>query len=153
MEYAHRKLPMSNWKRPSNVKEINISEISGLLPSPDYSNLLTTSSLFLNTPKNYDTSFRRVLVDALCNGIITDNTPEAAKKESTLISLHSLSPSNPRWEDPVQEWILSPEGQGLYEQYPNIITSLSNQVCEREEILPGNITIKSTIENGESFTL
>jgi hypothetical protein len=109
MQFAHRGMTINSWVKPSSVKQVNISEISGLLPSPEYTNTLVTSSLFINTPTQYDSSFKQVQVDALCNGTISPSTPEAAKRNATLIELHSLAPSNARWEEPVQKWILSPE--------------------------------------------
>ena len=153
MQFAHKGLTINSWVKPGAVKEVNISEISGLLPSLEYINTLVTPSFFINTPTQYDSSFKQVQIDALCNGTISKNTPEAAKRNATLVELHSLSPSNPRWEDPVQEWISSPEWQSLYSNIWNIITHISSEICEREEILPWNIVLKSTIQAWEDFTL
>jgi hypothetical protein len=63
--------------------------------------------LFLNKPSKYDYSFKTIEVDALCNGVITHKTPEAAKQEVTLVQFNSLLPGNSSWEDPVQEWVQS----------------------------------------------
>ena len=153
MEYAHRWLPIANWQKPSGVKEVTISEVSGFLPSPEYVSKLTVSSLFMNIPEQYDSSFRQVEVDALCNGAVSAYTPDAAKRLVTLVQLRSLSPSNPRWEDPVQEWIRSPEWADIYSNIPNTITQISSEICEREQILPGEIVLKSTIAEWEEFTL
>jgi hypothetical protein len=68
-----------------------------------------------------------------------------------LIELHSLSPTNPNWENPVLEWSKSDKFIELYWNIPNIVTSINNETCERSSE-PSEITIKSTIEDEEIFT-
>ncbi|QFR39220.1 hypothetical protein A9Q91_03215 [Candidatus Gracilibacteria bacterium 28_42_T64] len=151
MELAHKGKKVENWRRPAGVKEISISEISGLLPSlENSSSSFTTKSLFLNTPTEYDNSFRSIQVDALCNGLVTDATPVAALKNVTLAQFHSLSPSNASWENPVQDWVNSDKARELYGNIPNLITSISDQTCKREE-RESSIIIKSTTNNGDGF--
>ena len=104
MKFYHSDEPVENWQKPSGVKEVNISKVSGLLAPEGFPENLIVGSLFKNTPKDYD-SYGSVSIDALCNGIVTESTPLAAIKQVNLISLHSLQPKNPAWENPVQSWV------------------------------------------------
>lgn len=152
MDFAHKWLEVQNWKEPSWIKKINISEISWLLPNPEnQSNNYLTESLFLNKPTSYDNSFKQIQLDALCNWKISSKTPEAAKKNMTLIQLHSLYPSNEKWEQPVIEWSKTDDFKNKYWNVSNIITSFNNEECERSWV-PSKITIKALIEDNEAFT-
>jgi len=132
MAFAHKNLIVQNWKRTSWVKEVNVSEVSGLLPSPDWfpDNFLT-SSLFLNVPNKYDQSLRMVEVDSLCNWKVTEDTPINAIKRWYFLNFHSLKPENPAWENPVQEWVREWKWKEKYWNIWNIITSYSDEPCER----------------------
>ena len=166
MEFAHKWRKVKNWKKPSSVKEINTSEISWLLPSPENTNgSFLIKSLFVNTPENYDSSFKTLTVDLLCNGLITDETPEAAKKSVNLVEFHSLSQQNSKWENPVQAWANATwekDLENLWELYyssrekygniPNLVTSINTNSCERTLTAEPNIIIKSKIEDQETFT-
>lgn len=65
------------------------------------------SSLFVNAPQSYDESLRSVQVDLLCNGTVSESTPQSAIGTVNLLSLHSLRPNDPAWELPVQSWVSS----------------------------------------------
>jgi hypothetical protein len=108
MEELHRGKKVSTWKKPAEIKEVSISEISGFLPSPENrNNTFIVKSSHLNKPTKYDYSFKNIEVDALCNGKLTDKTPEAAKRNVTLVQFNSLQPGNSSWEEPVQKWVKS----------------------------------------------
>ncbi|MDD3793659.1 MAG: transglycosylase domain-containing protein [Candidatus Gracilibacteria bacterium] len=152
MEYAHKNKPVERWPMPKGVSEINISEITGLLPNPENAlaqNLLV-KSYFVNKPTKYDNSFITVEVDALCNGKVTENTPEAAIRNATLVEFHSLKPEDPAWENPVQEWAKGEDAKKKYGNISNLITSRSEQICERNSS-SGNMIIRSNIKNNNNY--
>ncbi|MDD2907214.1 MAG: transglycosylase domain-containing protein [Candidatus Gracilibacteria bacterium] len=151
MEYAHKSLPVKTWSKPKGVSEINISEITGLLPNPEnaQANLLV-KSLFVNKPTKYDNSFNTTQIDILCNGIVNENTPPAAIKNATLIEFHSLQPDNPSWEIPVQEWARSDAAKEKYGNIENLVTSKSNEICERTGS-SGNTLLKSNIKSNSNY--
>lgn len=152
MTYAHEWKKVENWKRTSWVKEINISEMSWLLPNPEAENAgQLVDSLFINVPTEYDNSFKKVKVDILCNWAVSDKTPEAAIKEVTLVQLHSINPANQNWENSVIEWSKWEDFIKRYWNIPNMVTSVSDKVCERTGET-SEISIKSTIENEDTFT-
>jgi len=153
MEYAHKDKAVKNWTRPRWVSEINISEITWLLPNPEnyWANLLV-KSVFVNKPEKYDNSYQSVEVDILCNGKVTPETPAAAVRNATLIEFHSLQPNNPAWENPVQEWAKSDEAKAKYWNIANLITTLDNNSCERTWN-NSNISIKTNIENNWTYFL
>ena len=153
MDFAHIWKDVETWKKPSWVKEINISEISWLLPNPETTNSsLIISSKFINKPTTYDNSYRQVEVDSLCNWIVTDKTPEAAINTVTLVEFNSLSPSNPKWQNPVINWSKSAEFMEKYWNIPNLVTEISKEECERSWV-KSDITIKTTLEKNETFVV
>lgn len=151
MEYAHRNLPVKSWSKPKWLYEINISEITGLLPNPEnaQANLLV-KSLFINKPTKYDNSFNTTQIDILCNWTVTENTPPAAIKNATLIEFHSLQPENSSWELPVQIWARSAAAKEKYWSVENLVTSTNNEVCERNWS-SWNTIVKSNIVNNWNY--
>lgn len=149
MKYLHKWEEVLSWGKPSSVKEINISEISWLLPNPEWYNNKLERSLFLNKPTKYDNSYKTTRVDTLCNWVVTDKTPIAAIKDATLLELHSLYPSNANWEIPVQKWASSPAAKEKYWDTSDLITSFSNTECERN--YNSEIVLKSNIINNWTY--
>ena len=144
MEYAHKWLKNESWKKPYKVSEINISEVSWLLPNPETKNNdLITKSLFINKPKTYDNSYRYVQIDSLCNWKVNENTPIAAIKNATLVEFNSINPENSKWQNPVIEWSKSDEFKEKYWNIPNLITSINENECVRSWI-ESDIKIRTT---------
>jgi len=151
MEFAHKWLPAESWKRPSSVKSVNISNVSWKLANPENpSNEFIIESLFINSPTEYDNSFWTIEIDALCNGLVTDKTPDAAKKTVTLLQFSSLRPEYKSWEDPVQEWSRSDKAKELYWNTSNLVTKVRNEECSRSGI-PSNIVFNSNITEWHNF--
>lgn len=147
MEYAHTWKEVEQWKQPSSVKSVNISNITWLLPSPEDSNKdFIVNSLFLNKPTEYDNSLKTIKVDALCNWKITDKTPESAIKEITVLEFHSLRPENASWEKPVQDWVKSWSYKEIYWNIPDIVTQVSDEECKRDWV-DSDINVWINIEN------
>lgn len=151
MEYAHKNLPVKSWSKPKWLHEINISEITGLLPNPEnaQANLLI-KSLFINKPTKYDNSFNTTQIDILCNWAVTENTPPAAIKNATLIEFHSLLPENSNWELPVQIWARSDAAKEKYWNIENLVTSTNNEACVRVGA-SWNTVIKSNIVDNTNY--
>ena len=142
-----------SWEKPSWVKEINISEISWLLPNPETTNSsLIIESLFINKPVKYDSSYKKVTVDTMCNWKITENTPDAAIKNVTLVEFNSLDPYNPKWQDPVNEWSKTDDFYKVYWNIPNLITKINENECERSWVV-SDIKIWTTLDDSNNFSI
>lgn len=153
MEELHKWKEVKTWKKPAEIKDVSISDISGFLPSPENrNNSFIVKSSYLNKPTKYDYSFKTIKVDALCNGKITDKTPEAAKKSLTLVQFSSLQPGNSSWEEPVQKWVKSWKASEKYWNISNLITSYNDIECERSSV-PSEIKIKSLTNEWDVFTV
>ena len=147
MAFAHKWKEVKNWKKPNWVKDINISNVSWLLPNPETANTSNMiRSLFVNIPTSYDNSYRYVTVDSLCNWEITDKTPDAAKQTVTLVQFNSLLPNNSKWQNPVIAWSKSDEFKNKY--WNGSIVTKINAPCKRSWV-PSEIIIKTTIENND----
>lgn len=153
MEFAHEGKEVRKWYRPSWIKEISISSISWLLTPEWFNPDFIITSLFKNIPTEYDDSLKEVQVDILCNWKVTESTPSAAISNMILVKLHSLRPEDPAWENPVIEWVSDEENKDFFTSFWNMITSVSEEVCERKIFDWNEIIIKSTIEDGDVFSI
>lgn len=152
MEFYHKDKWALEWKQPSWVKEVNISKLSGLLAPEGLSSDLVIRSLFINTPKEYDSPSSSVEVDLLCNGVVMEATPPSAVWTVQLLRLRSLQPTNPAWEIPVQNWLQYSEFANLTWNSWNYITSVSSQICERSWF-SDDIEVGAGIKNGENLVV
>jgi len=152
MEFYHKDKWALDWKRPSWVKEVDISKLSGLLAPEDMNQDLLIRSLFVNTPKEYDSANNTVQVDLLCNWVVTDDTPVSAIGQVQLLRLRSLRPNDPAWENPVQAWLKTSEYSEIVGTSGNYITSVSTKICERRWFT-GDIEVWASIENGKDFVV
>lgn len=150
MNFAHKNLPVLDWKRPTGVKEVSISKISWMLAPEDLDTKFIISSLFVNAPQSYDQSLKTVQVDLLCNGAVSDTTPISAIWTVNLLNLNSLRPNDPAWEGPVQSWVKD----GWYKEelwdLGDFLTTLNTNTCERTR-LAGNIQIGASISEEDTF--
>ncbi len=151
MENVHTDIPVENWTKPADIKTVEISSVSWLLPNTTTNNNFKTQSLFLNPPTAYDRSFETIQVDALCYGKITSKTPQAAIKDVTLVEFNSLNPNNPEWQNPVLQWAKSGKAESLYGNIENLVTKVSDTECERSSI-PSDINISTTTDKWDLFT-
>jgi penicillin-binding protein 1A len=145
MKYAHEGKKVENWKRPVWVKSVNISSISWFLASKTLDKKFIVASLFKNVPKNYDTSLKTVKVDALCNGLVDENTPPEAIKEVFVIDFQSIDPSNKNWEGGVLDWLKWGWAQEMVGN-ENFVSSISNEPCKRSRTAE-KVDISSNIKN------
>ena len=149
MEYAHKWKTVENWIRPSWIKEINISEISWLLPNPEvWNSSFIIKSLFINPPTEYDNSYKQVEVDTLCNWKVTENTPEDAIKKVTVVEIKSLEPKNPNWQWPITKWAQSDAFKERYWIESDLVTMVSDKECVRNWT-NSDISIKTTINEND----
>ena len=150
MEFAHKDKAVASWEKTPWIKEVNISRVSWLLPPWSLSWSFITDSLFLNSPETYGRSYIWQ-VDALCNGQVTENTPEAAIKNISLLRFNSLRPQNPEWENPVKKWV---SGGWYLQEFGwlgnDVAAYVSSKVCERSS-MPSDIIIRTSTPDGASF--
>ncbi len=150
MEFSHRDKAVRSWEKTPWIKEVNISSVSWLLPPWSLSWRFITDSLFLNPPEAYWRSYIW-RVDALCNGAVTENTPEAAIKNISLLRFSSLRPDNFEWENPVKTWVANAGYRWEFGWISNnVATYVSSKECERSD-LPSDIIIRTSTPNGASF--
>ncbi len=152
MEYAHQNKEKLTWKIPEGLKYTKVSKVSWLLAPEWFEPSLIVDSLFKNIPTDYDTSLQQIQYDALCNGKVWPNTPQAAIRTWYYIAYHSIDQTNIVWEEGVQKWAK----ENWYKEFwniPNIISDYKDIECQRDEKLvsSSNIEVRSRIENWETF--
>lgn len=155
MEEAHKDLPKLKWTKPSWIISTTISSISGLLAGENYDSTFTTNSLFMqgNTPSKYDNSLKQVKVDALCDGLVTENTPAGAIKTGYYIKLQTIDPSKTKWNEALTSWINSWKAQEKFKDFNNLITKFSYETCYRDPtaLKNANVNLSTNIKNEHLF--
>ena len=127
MEYAHKDLPKADWKKPEWIYEYTIVKTSWRLATestPENQKVTTIMAVKLTET---DTGFREEAVDTLCNGPISENTPEGAR--GTILIPNGdpiIDGYDPGWK----AWFLSSVGWSWR----------STEPCVRPE-WPGNIIL------------
>ena len=155
MEYIHKWKEKLLWKKPSWVKEINISKISGKLVHDDFNKDLTVKSLFLskNLPDEYDNSLKEIKIDKLCNWIVTSKTPKWAIDTWYYVDFHSLMPYKEKWEEPVKKWINEWWAKEYLKWANNIIASYNPEPCKRDSKKLNNAKISFNVNIKEKDIL
>ena len=131
MEFLHQWEPSLDWRRPEWVREVNISEITWMLAPQDMDSSFVERSFFKNVPQVTESWIWMREVDMLCNGMVTNDTPESAIWTIQIVLLRSLRPNDPAWEEPVQDWVRNwGWAERLWDIW-NFATSLSDEICTR----------------------
>ena len=131
MTFAHKSLPKENFKRPEGVYTATISKVSGKLVGTSTPESLRVTSIFAVKPTQYENSLKEVEVDMLCNGKVTDKTPESAIKRGYLINTDPIIDSyDPSWLPTVHSWMKTGDGSSDG-QNSDVITAMSDQPCDR----------------------
>ena len=133
MSYAHKNLESVVWKRPSWVKELNISKLTWNSVGTDFVEKLTTTSLFKNVPTWSSSWLKTVKVDALCNWKVSELTPEAWIKDIYVLDIHSLSPTNSSWEAPVKKRVADWYYKEEFWELVDSSDVIKDTICDRTE--------------------
>lgn len=152
MNFIHKWKPAERWKMPSNIKSVNVSEISGFLTPEWFPQEFWTWSLFRNIPRSVDDNFVKKKVDILCNGEITDKTPKSAIKEIFWVRFRSFESDYWWWEN-VNNWYVNWGGCGTVFWTWSTYTcwvDFKKETCSRTDENP-TIEIFSNIKSGSEF--
>ncbi len=95
-----------DFQRPTGIKSVLVSSITGKLPTADFPKSLITKEIFssFNIPKEYDSSLKIITVDKISGKLPNEFTPEDAKKKIAVVRWSSQKPDNPDWQNPVKRW-------------------------------------------------
>lgn len=155
MEAAHKNLPKEEFKKPESVFSATISETSGRLASESTPSSLRVTSIFAVKPTEYEGTFKKLEVDSLCNGKVTDATPKDAIKEWFLVD--NISPIidsyDKSWLSSISGWTRSEAGKSYFSGSDNIFTDYSEEVCVRPNASLSNVTVSSSFKDGGTFPL
>ncbi len=99
--------PEKGYNEPKLLEVRRVNKFSGKLANENTPSGLVTEGYFAsyNTPTEYDESLKSVLVDVLTGLPPTEETPEEDRQYRQILSLTSLQPEKPNWENPVQKWL------------------------------------------------
>ena len=151
MNFLHKGKQVEKWKMPSNIKSVNISEISWYLPPEGFPEGYSTGSLFKNIPRAYDTNFFIGKVDALCNGKVWDKTPSTAIKDLYTVNFNSAESEyqGGKWQSWINAWVKNGGCTSIFWEKSNYIclSETSKDICERSDDIP-QIQVASNLANG-----
>lgn len=146
MEFLHQWEPSLDWRRPEWVREVNISEITGMLAPSDMDSRFIERSFFKNVPQVTESWIWEREVDLLCNWLVSEDTPESAIWTIQVVLLRSLRPNDSAWEEPVQKWIEEGWWSERLWDIGDFTTTLSDEICTRSWII-SNIELWTSIED------
>lgn len=133
MEFALKDLPKEDWKEPDGIYKYTIAKASGKLASETTPQDQKISTIMAVEMKEYDSGMKEERIDTLCNGPVSENTPEGAIAN---IYIPSAKPVID-WYDPAwTAWFFT--AAGIYSGTGKI--ERSNTPCERPNG-PGDISI------------
>jgi penicillin-binding protein 1A len=131
-DYAQKNLKKEDWNKPESVLDVTIVKSSGLLPTsstPEWQKITTIMSI---KPSETDSGFNSIGIDTLCNGPISENTPEGA------IGYISIPNGKPVIDGYKEEWL------SAFRASVGATGRATSQPCERPG-WPGNINISLSI--------
>jgi len=98
--------PVEQFVEPTTIKTMVIDKLSGKLPTDQTPEDDKVSDLFApwQVPTANDDVHVKVKIDKASGKLATDLTPADQIDEHTFFLVHSEMPTNPNWENPVQDW-------------------------------------------------
>lgn len=113
MDFAHKNLPVKNFKVPEGIVQRSVSRLTGKLASATtpVNQIVVENFIDTTVPLEVDNAFVEVTVDAASGKLPTELTPESALIKKKFINLHSERDYDPEWEKPVRAWIKSAYGE------------------------------------------
>lgn len=136
MEFAHKNLPKEEFKKPKDLYTYDIVKTSGKLATKDTPKDQVVTTIMAVKLNDYDGGLRSMEIDTLCNGPVSENTPEAFRKTVYIPAEKPIIDGyDPAWTSGFFEaikWWAPKE----WEESP----TYSDEPCERPGG-PGNILI------------
>lgn len=98
--------PKQNFQRPSTVKNLRVSKISGLMPSKQTPEDQIRYEIFApqNVPTKKDNSFVSVDVDTVSGKLANEYTPKEARETYVYMRHKAIKPM-PNWQKGVDKWV------------------------------------------------
>ena len=151
MEFAHKGLPVIQFKKPASVTSSTISNITGKLVTDGTPDGSRVSSLFAVKPTKYESTGKEVTVDSLCNGRVTERTPADAIRTGVLVDFTPIIESyDPTWVSATRKWAagaaVSSSGSSISDG--GYITSQSDEECIRPSEIGAAIVVTQPLESG-----
>lgn len=154
MEFAHKGLPVMEFKKPEGIYTATISSVTGKLASDSTPPGNRVTGMFAVKPTKYESAGKEVTVDALCNGKVTDDTPAEAVKTGVLIDLEPIVESyDSTWVSATRNWANSKSLGDSGDIGDGYITSYSEQVCVRPSSDRATIDIQTNLVDGSARPL
>ena len=123
-----------NWKLATNKTPIQVSQ-------------KTIARIDGIPPKDDGKTVQMIEVDKLCTWLVSKYTPPQDKIYAYIIHPHSLNPSDPKWEEPVQQWWKTVWVK-KYRKIFNapILLKKPTSTCEIRQIIAKKGNLKFTID-------
>lgn len=133
MEFALKDLPKEDWKKPEGIYTYMIAKASGKLASEETPPDQKISTMMATKLDEYDDGMKEELIDTLCNGPVSENTPESSIAKIYIPSAKPIIDGyDPVWTRGFYEALGTTEWTGQIVR--------SSEPCDRPG-WPGNIAI------------
>jgi penicillin-binding protein 1A len=149
MDFAHKNLPVKNFKVPEGIVQRSVSQLTGKLASATtpVNQIVVETFIDSTVPLEVDDAFVEITVDAASDKLPTELTPESALVKKKFINLHSERDYDPEWEKPVRTWLennFAKNGDTLLQPPPTEFDTVHTADSAKEK---PSITIVSPISN------
>lgn len=153
MEFALKKLPKEEFQKPKDLYTYNITKTSGKLATENTPKDQVVSTIMAVKLEEYDDGFKEMKIDTLCNGPVSENTPEESIKTIYIPnSKPVIDGYDPEWTRGFFE-ALKMGGTGTGTTTSDTTTpTLSDTPCERPGG-PGDVSITIDVVGNNDATL
>jgi membrane peptidoglycan carboxypeptidase len=155
MVEAHKERERENFNRPSGIRNVEVSKLSGLLPPENFPEALIAKEVFnaAYLPEEEDNTFEIIPLVEESKLLPNEFTPEKAIKDFIFLNFHSYYPENKLWETPTQEWL----EENREEFTTKLLEEIGEVPAEGEEgsestLDVGNIILKIPEETTTKYT-
>lgn len=135
MEFALKDLPKEDWKKPEGVYTFTIAKASGKLATESTPDGQKISTIMAVKATEYDDGMKEMLIDTLCNGPVSENTPESSIMK---IYIPSAKPVIDGYDPAWTAWFF--ESLNRWAWSGSMMPEHSSTPCERPA-WPGNVSI------------
>lgn len=139
-----------NWTTYTHINSIDGKKATKNTPTQvTVKTLARIDNTIKNSPED---SVKMIKIDTLCNGLVSEYTPESAQKYAYIINwAESYNPWNPKWQKSVSKWWES-KWIEKYEKIFNapVLLEEPKQICEDRLIIAKKWTLKFDITYPEN---
>jgi penicillin-binding protein 1A len=135
----------TNWNRPSNIKEVAVSQASGALPADNTPSDMIATEIFASfaVPTEIDASYTTLNVETVSDRLATEYSPEDVVEETDFRMHYSIMADTwPTWQEGIEAWMEENEIDAAPEEFADDIHNATTAANIPEIVItsPNNLS-------------